>query len=365
MRCSVIMPTFNRLPTLRRVLRAWDQQTAAVDFEVVVVDDGSTDGTEDWLASWRPKSYRWRFAGQPNAGPAAARNQALAMARGEVVLFTGDDIEPRPDLLAQHLRGHRALADPRVAILGLTRWPENASLTATMRHIDGPGAQQFSYHYFEDGAAYDFRHLYTSNISLDRRFLALEPEGFSRDFPAAAFEDSELGFRLAAHGLRIVYRAAAVAYHHHPYLARDFFRRQVRCGEMAAILYRRLPELRRFLDLDILEDLRLQLTQHGADRKASPRLAPEVEQRLASIAGFFDPLPFDQVGEILGPLFRFAYLKGLAMALYSEPTSRGLFDLLADGLLLPAARRFHQQIDRDGLPHPGFDLEALMALSSR
>ena len=66
-----------------------------------------------------------------------------------------------------------------------------------MRHVDGPGAQQFSYHYMVDGAEYDFRHFYTSNVSLRRDLLDREPEGFSTEFPAAAFEDAELAYRLS------------------------------------------------------------------------------------------------------------------------------------------------------------------------
>ncbi len=361
---SIVIPTHNRLPTLRLVLQAWDRQTEAADLEVIVVDDGSTDGTRDWLPSWRPESYRWRFAHQANAGPAAARNRALAMARGAYVLFTGDDIEPRPDLLQQHRLAHRALADPRVAVLGLTRWPEGSPTTATMRHIDGPGAQQFSYHFFEDGAEYDFRHLYTSNISLDRRLLDLEPRGFCLDFPAAAFEDAELGFRLAAHGLRIVYRAAAVAEHHHPYTARGFFRRQVRCGEMAAILYRLLPELRRFLDLDTVEAARTHLARRRLRGLPLPTVAEEAERRLSSVAAFFDPLPFDEAGEILAPLFRYAYLLGLTRSWYPETAARSIRELLATKILLPAARNFLRTIAARGLPHPGLDLEILAAATT-
>ena len=355
---SIVIPTYNRLPILRRVLRAWDRQKEPGDLEVIVVDDGSTDGTRDWLPGWRPESYRWRFALQANAGPAAARNRALAMARGGTVLFTGDDIEPRPDLLHQHRLGHLALADPRVAVLGLTRWPDGSPTTATMRHIDGPGAQQFSYHFFEDGAEYDFRHLYTSNISLDRRLLDLEPRGFCLDFPAAAFEDAELGYRLSAHGLRIVYRAAAVAEHHHPYTARDFFRRQVRCGEMAAVLDRLLPELRRFLDLDTVEAARARLAWHRLRSLPLPSIAEDAERRLASVAAFFDPLPYDEVGEILSPLFRYAYLVGLARARYSRATALGARELLAEEILLPAARGFRRTIEARGLPDPGLDLRA-------
>lgn len=362
MRFSVVIPSYQRRETLRRVLDAWEQQQPAdLEFELVVVDDGSVDGTADLLASWRPRRAGFRFAHQENAGPAQARNRALDMARGELVLFTGDDIEPAPDLLAQHLDGHLHHDDPRVAILGLTRWPDGYPTTATMRHIDGPGAQQFSYLYFEDGAEYDFRHLYTSNVSVHRALLDLEPQGFSTDFPAAAFEDAEFGHRLATHGLRIVYRESAVAWHHHPYDARAFYRRQRRCGAMAAILYRKLPELRRYLDLETLEDTRLQLLHHhltGAPTPFQDSVA-EAEERVLRLATFFDPLPFEEVDLLLKPLFRHGYLSGLAEALYPENTAEGLTSLLFARHLLPAVVDLKEKITSEGLPSPEMDMTAL------
>jgi glycosyltransferase involved in cell wall biosynthesis len=241
---SVVIPTYNRVDELRRTLDAFeDQRPTGLDFEIVVVDDGSTDGTGELLASWRSRRFRLRFDRQSNQGPARARNRALELAAGELVLFGGDDIEPDPGLLGAHIDEHARRGDPRAAVLGLTRWPEGAELTSTMRHIDGPGAQQFSYHVFSPGEEYDFRHFYTSNVSLRRALLAEEPEGFSTAFRWAAFEDAELAYRLSLRGMRIFYHPEAVAWHHHSYDARSFCLRQQRCGEMADVLIRIHPQL--------------------------------------------------------------------------------------------------------------------------
>jgi len=367
MHFSVVIPSYQRRETLRLMLAAWElQRPLDLDFELVVVDDGSQDGTADLLAAWRPRRCRLRFARQENAGPAQARNRALRMAQGGLVLFTGDDIEPAPDLLAQHLEGHLHHDDPRVAILGLTRWPQGVATTATMRHIDGPGAQQFSYHYFEDGAEYDFRHLYTSNVSVHRSLLDLEATGFSTDFPAAAFEDAEFGHRLATHGLRIIYRQNAVAWHHHPYDARAFYRRQRRCGAMAAILYQKLPEMRRYLDLETLENARLDLLRHSLADDPLPLKAPlaEAEERALRVAAFFDPLPFDQADLLLQPLFRHGYLSGLAQALYPGATAERLMALLFARHLLPAVAHLEEKIVEGRLPYPEMDLRALRRLAA-
>ncbi len=347
---SIIIPSYRRRDTLVRVLDAYGRQRPAdIDFEVLVVDDGSDDGTAEMLAARRSDRFVLRFARQENAGPAKARNRALAMARGDIVLFTGDDIEPTPDLLAQHLEGHRLLADVHAAVLGLTCWHPQAETTATMRHIDGPGAQQFSYHFFKDGTEYDFRHLYTSNVSLYRELLDREPEAFSTDFPAAAFEDAELGFRLARHGLRIVYRASAVAYHHHHYEAPGFFARQRRCGAMGAILYRQRPELRGYLDLEILENLATHLAVNGLPAVTSQQLE-QWEGEALRLANFYDPLPFSATDRLLAPLFRYAYLRGLSEALYAPHLAVGMGAGLYDHLLRPAIDDFVKTLKHQGLP---------------
>ncbi len=363
---SVVIPSYNRRDTLERVLAAYEHQTPAdLPFEVVVVDDGSSDGTRELLAAWRPRRYRFRFAHQDNSGPARARNRGIALASGELVLFTGDDIEPAPTLLAEHWRGHQALSDPGVLILGLTRWPPDAALTHTMRHIDGVGAQQFSYQYMKDGAEYDFRHFYTSNVSIRRRLLDREPGYFSTDFPAAAFEDAELSYRLAGHGARIVYRAAAEAYHHHHYTAGSFFRRQQRCGEMAAVLYRMWPQLEKWLGLKELGWCRVELARSDAvERHRVSLLAADLgrwERRAIGLAAFFDPLEVPPVDDLLYELFRYAYVKGLAEALYEPDVARRLCAAFYLDIFPAVAARFAVKMKRARLPFPRADQQAILS----
>ena len=249
---SVLIPTYNRATDLLRTLAAYERQVSDLCFEVVVVDDGGSDGTAERLAVLRPRRYDLRFLRQDNAGPAAARNRALDAARAELVLITGDDIEPADDLLLRHWQAHRAAADPRVAVLGLTCWPAALPLSPTMAHIDGAGAQQFNYGWLKAGRLYDFRHFYTSNVSLRRDFLQ-SIGGFSTRFPAAAFEDAEIAYRLSLRGLRILYHPEARASHHHPYDHESFFRRQERCGAMAVTLKDLHPEIAPLLAFHDLE----------------------------------------------------------------------------------------------------------------
>src|SRR5215467_993337 len=98
---SVVVPTHNRLEVLTQVLSALVRQEGAPPFEVVVVDDGSTDGTAEWLRS-RSFDLALRVLTQENRGPAAARNTGVAVAAGRWVAFLGDDTVPAVGWLAAH-----------------------------------------------------------------------------------------------------------------------------------------------------------------------------------------------------------------------------------------------------------------------
>ncbi len=366
-RFSVVIPSFNRRQTLERVLDAYRRQTPeAPTFEVVVIDDGSTDGTAEMLAEQRPSRYRLRFAVQDNGGPALARNRGLELAAGDLILFTGDDVEPAPDLLAEHARAHDARADPRAIILGLTRWSPDAVPTATMRHIDGLGAQQFSYRFMKDGDEYDFRHFYTSNVSVRRTLLDLEPSHFATDFPAAAFEDAELAYRLSLHGGRIFYHAAAEAYHHHHYTARGFFRRQQRCGEMAVLLYRKQPQLEKWLGLKELAWLRIAAATAGdARRRCLSRLAAGLEsweRRLLDLASFFDPLDAPPLDRLLIEVFRYGYFRGLAHGRLAAGDARRACAALYLDAVPATVAGFGKEMERLGLPYPRADQQAIADL---
>lgn len=364
---SVVVPTFNRPEGLRRVLTAFEQQRPHdLPFELVVVDDGSSDGTSELLASWRSRRYPLRFARQANGGPARARNRALAVASGEIVLFGGDDIEPHPLLVSEHVSEHHRRGDPRVAVLGLTRWPEGEELTSTMRHIDGPGAQQFSYAVFTDGAEYDFRHFYTSNVSVRRDLLRSEAGGFSADFPAAAFEDAELAYRLSMRGMRIVYRASALAWHHHHYDARSFFQRQLKCGEMADVFVRTHPQLAKWIDLRVLMWQRLEvLTADGAYREMVSRVRSELEsweRRAIDLAVFLDEPVTDLADPLLYGLFRYGFVKGLATARFGSDGGRTLAADQWLRLLPDAVATLKKNASRRGVPLPMADVEAIIAM---
>lgn len=117
---SIVIPTYNRCGSLRVTLDGLARQDFPTErFEVVVVSDGSTDGTDDLLASLvngRTYSFTLRPFRQENAGPARARNRGVDEARGDIVVFLDDDVEPGPAFLSSHAAHH--VRNPQIAVIG-------------------------------------------------------------------------------------------------------------------------------------------------------------------------------------------------------------------------------------------------------
>lgn len=256
-RVSVVIPTHNRRTLLARCLDALARQSILPEeFEVVVVDDGSTDGTAEWLES-RRYPFPLRSLRQANQGPGAARNAGVEHARGELVLFLGDDIIAHEHLLEEHLLAHAEHPEPEAAVLGHVDWPPWLRVSPVMRYVCGEDTRQFAYHYIPHLPRLDFRFFYTSNVSLKRRFL-LEAFAagirFDPCFRHAALEDTELAYRLQARGLTLHYRSGALAYHDHPMDLEGFARREERVGEMAVVFYRKHPRIDDLLQVRWVDD---------------------------------------------------------------------------------------------------------------
>ncbi len=210
---------------------------------MLVVDDGSTDGTQSALES-RNGTFALRYLGQEHAGPGAARNLGIEEAAGDLVLFIGDDIIADERLLEQHLLTHAASPEPGTAVLGHIDWIDTAPRNAVMEYVGGDATQQFAYNLIPRLSRLDHRFFYTSNISLKREFLVDAANAgvrFDPCFRRAAFEDSEFALRLLPRGLRITYAAGARAAHDHDMDLDAFARREFGAGEMAVVFYRKHP----------------------------------------------------------------------------------------------------------------------------
>ena len=206
MRVSVVVPTYNRCNSLRRLLLALVRQTTD-DFEVVVVDDGSSDGTPEMVRDLHV-GYALRTVTQANAGPAAARNRGVQEARSELVLFLDDDVVPIPELIELHLAVHGA--NPRTVVIGPMVPPPNWSRPAWIRWEEEMLDEQYQAMLAGEYECTP-RQFYTANASLHRTAF-LEVGGFDRTFKRA--EDVELAYRMRDRGATFTFLPDALVYHY-------------------------------------------------------------------------------------------------------------------------------------------------------
>ncbi len=206
---SAVICTYNRAPLLRQVLGALCAQTIGLDrFEVIVVDDGSTDDTRETVERFS-RVLNLHYAHQANSGLASGKNHGLFLSRAPIVVFLDDDDVLDPHCLEQHYRTHECFPQPQYAVLGYTGLSEGPARSPLMRYVTEVGCQLFSYPYIQNGAILDFSYFWGGRSSCKRAFL-LEYGVFNPIFRFGA-EDIELGFRLQKAGLRVVYNAAAIS----------------------------------------------------------------------------------------------------------------------------------------------------------
>jgi len=207
---TVVIPTYNRLDTLRHVIPALLRQDLRADeYEVVVADSLSNDGTAEYLAEIAREYPRVRHLPGPYTGRAMARNAGIEAARGSVVMFTDADIIASSDLVSRHLAHHRERTG--IAVVGMelqvNSYEDYERLFAhpeQRRPLHPMTRKTLSWLYF-----------LTGNASV--RKSDLDRVGrFDENFTGYGHEDLELGYRLQQAGMTIVYDPKAIDYHWHP-----------------------------------------------------------------------------------------------------------------------------------------------------
>jgi GT2 family glycosyltransferase len=207
---SVVVPTYNRLDTLRYVIPALVAQDLRPDaFEVLVADSNSNDGTAEFLAETARSSPNIRHIPGPYTGRAGARNAGIAAARAPIVLFTDADIIASPDLLSRHLARHakgpgRAVIGCEIQVDSYDAYLQKSGNPALRDPLHPPTRKHLTWLYFMTG-----------NCSVRRTDLDRVGR-FDEAFTGYGHEDLELGYRLQHAGVSIEYAPEAVNYHWHP-----------------------------------------------------------------------------------------------------------------------------------------------------
>lgn len=239
---SIVIPTYNRKQTLGKCLDAlFKQDMFEGIYEIIIVDDGSTDGTREFVMEMKNKFLILKYLYQENKGSAVARNQGIKTAQGDIILFVGDDIVATPSLVRQHLEWHTRYPKENEAILGYITWSPELEITDFMYWLEN-GGPVLSYPLIKDKTEVGFGFFYTGNISLNTALL--KENLFSENFHCF-YEDTELGYRLTTQkGLKIVFNKNAIAYHYHPMTPKDLEVRMAKLGKSAKIFLTKYPELK-------------------------------------------------------------------------------------------------------------------------
>lgn len=236
---SVVIPTYNRLPILQKCLRALEVQQVdgpLEGFEVVLVDDGSTDDTVAWIDTHAPSLPHVRLIQQSHGGPAQGRNRGVAEANGDVIVFIDSDLVVTPGFLVAHARAlerqWQQMGNRRCftygAVINTANFEDPTSEPHKLRDL--------SWAYFATG-----------NVAIDRRVL--ESAGlFDTRFHLYGWEDLELGERLRRLGVVLVRCPEAAGYHWHPPLSLeqipDLIRVEQERAAMGLVFFRKHPTRR-------------------------------------------------------------------------------------------------------------------------
>ena len=236
---SVVIPTYNRLPILKKCLYALENQIfieEIFDYEIVAVDDGSIDGTVDWLNNNINTFPHLRLFEQSHGGPAQGRNLGVEKSNGEVIIFIDSDLVVDKYFLSNHLISlNRAWIK-----LGNRKCFTYGSVINTS-NFNNPNSEPFK---FQD---LSWAYFATGNVAIDKKIL--EKSGlFDTSFRLYGWEDLELGERLRYMGVKLIKCPKAIGFHWHPALSLDQIPNLIRIekerAKMGLVFYRKHPTLR-------------------------------------------------------------------------------------------------------------------------
>src|SRR4051812_4093224 len=226
---SVIIPAYNAAALIGGCIESVLAQRTRERYEILVVDDGSTDSTAEVAARYP----RVRVLRQSNAGASAARNLGAREARGWILCFIDADCVATPGWLDGLVAAIRAGADGVKGTL-LTSQPELVARFTQIEYEDK----------YDRMAAHPQINFIDMGSAAYRRdvMLGLGEGGFDTSYPGASVEDQEFSFRLAKLGCDLRFVSDARVYHRHPTTLRSYIRRKFNIGRWKVQVHVRHPE---------------------------------------------------------------------------------------------------------------------------
>jgi glycosyltransferase involved in cell wall biosynthesis len=225
---TVIIPVFNASHTIERCLSSLIRQSVKKeDYEIIVVDDGSKDGTSDIVKQF-PVKYLW----QTNRGPASARNKGAREARSEIILFTDADCVPQNNWIEEMVR---YFDDQKVMAVKGAYKTSQKSLVARFAQIEF----EERFEMLKKVEAIDMVDTYSAAY---RKSTFLSLGGFDPSFPVANNEDTELSYKMSMAGYKMVFNPNAVVSHlNHPDSIKKYARNKFWRGYWRMVVYKRYP----------------------------------------------------------------------------------------------------------------------------
>ena len=235
-RVTVVIPAYNATKTIGDGLGSFARQSfPAAEVEIIIVDDGSTDGMPEYLEayarSWGPEQPRLRVMRQAHQGPAAARNLGAEAAQGEFLLFTDADCVPHVDWIKEMVAPFQS---PGIAAVKGAYKTKQRSLVARFAQAE------FEARYRQLAAA-EYVDVVFSYSAGFRREVFRTIGGFDTSFPVADNEDTDLSYRVATAGYKIKFNPAAIIYHQHPATLKQYLRKKHSRAYWRVMVYKRFP----------------------------------------------------------------------------------------------------------------------------
>ncbi|MBF0458042.1 MAG: glycosyltransferase [Nitrospirae bacterium] len=228
-KASVIVPAYNSEKTISLCIEALLRQTCPQEtYEIIVIDDGSTDKTGE-IAS----GYPVRYHRKQNGGPASARNMGVREAAGEIILFTDADCVATPSWIEEMLQ---PFEDPHVSAVKGAYRTNQRQLTARFVQVEFEERFQM----LRNSRHIDMIDTYAAAF---RKEVFLYAGGFDESFTAANNEDTDLSYKLSRAGHKMVFNGNAIVFHlNHPASALRYGRIKFQRGYWRMVVYKRYPD---------------------------------------------------------------------------------------------------------------------------
>lgn len=244
---SIIIPAYNSEKTISQTITAVLKQDFPGGIEVIVVDDGSIDGTADIIKSFGEQSGI-KYISQENNGPAAARNRGVQEASGEFVFFTDADCIPHRDWVNKMMPHFVREASDKIAVVAGSYGIANPeSLLARCIHKE----ILYRHHHLMP----DFPRVFGSYNFCVRKKIFNKVGGFNAGYRHASGEDNDLSYKILSAGYKIYFEKEAVVDHHHPARVAKYLREQYRHGFWRVKMYLAHPSRAKGDDYTFWKDI--------------------------------------------------------------------------------------------------------------